>query len=48
MLTLGQVSEIFFLLLVPWFFRKLGVKRMLLIGMAFLGFEVCVFRPGWS
>ena len=34
-LTLGQVSEIFFLLLVPWFFRKLGVKKMLLIGMAF-------------
>ena len=38
-LTLGQVSEIFFLLLVPWFFRKLGVKKMLLIGMAF-GFYV--------
>lgn len=34
-LTLGQVSEIFFLLLVPWFFRKLGVKKMLLIGMFF-------------
>ena len=34
-LTLGQVSEIFFLLLVPWFFRKLGVKKMLLIGMTF-------------
>ena len=31
---LGQVSEIFSLL-VPWFFRKLGVKKMLLIGMAF-------------
>ena len=34
-LTLGQGSEIFFLLLVPWFFRKLGVKKMLLIGMFF-------------
>ena len=34
-MTLGQVSEIFFLLLVPWFFRKLGVKNMLLIGMGF-------------
>jgi nucleoside transporter len=34
-LTLGQVSEIFFLLLIPWFFRKLGVKAMLLIGMSF-------------
>ena len=34
-MTLGQVSEIFFLLLVPFFFRKLGVKWMLLIGMLF-------------
>ncbi len=32
-MTLGQVSEIFFLLLVPYFFRKLGVKMMLIIGM---------------
>ncbi|MGI9242783.1 MAG: MFS transporter [Verrucomicrobiales bacterium] len=34
-MTLGQVSEIFFLLLVPFFFKKIGVKNMLLIGMAF-------------
>ncbi|HUF61629.1 MAG TPA: MFS transporter [Verrucomicrobiales bacterium] len=34
-MTLGQVSEIFFLFLVPFFFRKLGVKKMLLIGMLF-------------
>jgi nucleoside transporter len=34
-MTLGQVSEIFFLLLVPYFFRKLGVKKMLMIGMFF-------------
>jgi MFS family permease len=34
-MTLGQVSEIFFLFLVPFFFRKLGVKNMLLIGMLF-------------
>lgn len=32
-MTLGQVSEIFFLLLVPFFFRKFGVKLMLIIGM---------------
>lgn len=32
-MTLGQLSEIFFLLLVPLFFRKLGIKKMLLIGM---------------
>lgn len=34
-MTLGQVSEIFFLFLIPFFFRKLGVKWMLLIGMGF-------------
>tara|TARA_B100001093_G_scaffold517450_1_gene599026 strand:- start:3449 stop:4708 length:1260 start_codon:yes stop_codon:yes gene_type:complete len=34
-MTLGQVSEIFFLLLVPWFFQKIGVKKMLMIGMSF-------------
>ena len=34
-MTLGQVSEIFFLLLVPYFFKKFGVKNMLMIGMLF-------------
>ncbi len=33
-MTLGQMSEIFFMLLIPFFFRKLGVKWMILIGMA--------------
>ena len=32
-MTLGQMSEIFFMLLIPFFFRKLGVKWMILIGM---------------
>jgi nucleoside transporter len=32
-MTLGQVSEIVFMLLMPLFFRKLGVKKMILIGM---------------
>lgn len=30
----GQVSEIVFMLLIPFFFRRLGVKVMLAIGMA--------------
>ena len=42
-LTLGQFSEIFFLLLVPWFFRKLGIKKMLLIGMAFWSVRYVLF-----
>ncbi len=33
-MTLGQMSEIIFMLMIPFFFRKLGVKNMLLIGMA--------------
>ena len=32
-MTLGQVSEIGFMLLMPFFFARLGVKKMILIGM---------------
>ena len=32
-MSIGQISEIFFMLLVPFFFRKLGVKWMILVGM---------------
>ncbi|MCB1125097.1 MAG: nucleoside permease, partial [Verrucomicrobiae bacterium] len=31
--SFGQMSEIFFMLVMPWFFARLGVKWMLLVGM---------------
>ena len=33
-MTLGQMSEIGFMLVMPWCFNRLGVKLMLLVGMA--------------
>jgi nucleoside transporter len=32
-MTGGQMSELFCMLLIPWFFRRLGVKYMLVVGM---------------
>ena len=32
-MTMGQMSEIFFMLVMPFFFIRLGVKKMLLVGM---------------
>jgi nucleoside transporter len=32
-MSIGQGSEIFFMLVMPWFFARLGVKWMLLFGM---------------
>jgi nucleoside transporter len=33
-MTMGQISEMIFLFLMPWFFGRLGIKKMLLFGMA--------------
>jgi len=33
-MTMGQMSEIIFLLVMPFFFKRLGVKKMILIAMA--------------
>jgi len=33
-MSMGQGSEVFFMLVMPFFFARLGVKKMLLVGMA--------------
>src|SRR5688500_15963619 len=45
-MTFGQMSEIGFMLLMPWFFVRLGVKRMLLIGMAAWALRYTLFAYG--
>jgi len=45
-MTLGQMSEIFFMLVMPWFFRRLGVKYMLLVGMAAWTARYVLFAAG--
>lgn len=32
-MSMGQMSEMLFMVFMPWFFKKLGVKKMLLFGM---------------
>jgi hypothetical protein len=45
-MTLGQMSEIFFMVLIPFFFRRLGVKWMILIGMAAWAVRYLLFAFG--
>lgn len=32
-MTIGQISEVFFMLLLPYFFKKFGFKKTILVGM---------------
>ncbi|MEM6978985.1 MAG: MFS transporter [Planctomycetota bacterium] len=45
-MTIGQMSEILFMLSIPFFFRRLGVKRMILIGMACWVIRYGLFAAG--
>jgi MFS family permease len=44
--SLGQVSEILFMLLMPFFFIRLGVKKMLAIGMFAWALRYLLFAYG--
>ena len=45
-MTGGQMSELFFMLLIPWFFRRLGVKYMLIAGMSAWVLRYAMFAYG--
>ncbi len=45
-MTLGQASEIIFLLIMPMFFMRLGVKKMLAIGMLAWAIRYLLFAYG--
>jgi len=47
-MTMGQASEVFFMLLIPWFFRRLGVKYMLTVGMVAWMSRYLLFAAGNS
>jgi len=45
-MTGGQMSELFCMLLIPWFFRRLGVKYMLIAGMTAWALRYALFAFG--
>lgn len=44
--TMGQMSEVIFMVLMPWFFLRLGIKRMLLVGMLSWVLRYFMFASG--
>lgn len=47
-MSFGQMSEIFFMLVIPLLFRRLGVKYMLLVGMVAWFVRYALFAMGMS
>jgi len=45
-MTMGQMSEIFFMLVMPWFFLRLGVKWMMVVGMLAWAVRYVLFAYG--
>jgi nucleoside transporter len=45
-MTMGQMSEVGFMILMPWFLTRLGVKKMLLIGMLAWVIRYAFFAQG--
>ncbi len=47
-MTMGQMSELVFMVAIPWFFRRLGVKYMLVAGMLAWVVRYAMFAYGNS
>jgi len=45
-MTFGQMSEVVFLLCMPWFFRRLGIKWVLIMGLAAWAVRYGLFALG--